>query len=372
VICVKKRAPSAFVLVFFLAAALAAGAARAQPRAPAYGKPGEPINLVVGFQPYYVLTWTAAIVSTKDYWRKHLPAGSRVQLNVALRGPAHAAVMRDGKLHIGYIGDPAAPLAAAIAPDIRLVAVAALSQDQCNLVARRDAPEFATPADAVRWLEGKRVAVLPGTCMERVLRAALEREAVQPARTLNLGREDLHAAFRERRLDAAALSERRFAPVVDGLARRSSSLPLGQWDGGFIAVSAGFLEARPDIVRGWLVAELEAQRFLSDPGNADEAIRIVAAQARGVPEAALRLALYGAYPEKQGGAAVRLTFPFTFSLQAMSAIREALKLAQGGGPPAGELRGEAIQSGFAEELLRARGLKSPLGEVRARADLVPR
>ncbi len=34
--------------------------------------------------------------------------------------------------------------------------------------------------------------------------------------------------------------------------------------------------------------------------------------------------------------------------------------------------GEAIQSGFAEELLRARGLKSPLGEVRARADLVPR
>ncbi|MBI4190526.1 MAG: hypothetical protein HY525_08305 [Betaproteobacteria bacterium] len=117
---------------------------------------------------------------------------------------------------------------------------------------------------------------------------------------------------------------------------------------------------------------LAAATPLADPRNADEAIRIVAGHAHGVPAGALRLALYGAYPEKQGGAAVRLTFPFTFSAQAMSAVRDALKLAQGRGlQPAGELRSEAIQSGFAEELLRARGLKSPLGKVRARADLAP-
>jgi len=152
-----------------------------------------------------------------------------------------------------------------------------------------------------------------------------------------------------------------------------SSLPLGQWDGGFITVPAAFLTGRPDVVRGWLAAELEAQRFLVDPRNADEAIRIVAAHALGVPEAALRLALYGAYPANQGGSTVRLMFPFTFSVQAMSAVRDALKLAQGRGlQPASELRSEAIQSGFAVELLRARGLKSPLGEMRARADLVPR
>ena len=363
------------VFVFVLSTAFAAGAAYAQPRAPAFGKAGEPINLVVGFQPYYVLTWTAAIARDKGYWRARLPAGSRVELNVAIRGPALAAAMRDARLHIGYIGDAAVPLAAAQEPDIRLVAIAALSQDQCIVVARRDAPEFASPAEAVRWLAGKRIAAPPGTCMERITRAAFEREGVKPAQTLNLGREELHAAFRERRLDAAALSEPGASHLVaDGLARRIySSLPLGQWDGGFIAVPAAFLAGRPDIVRGWLAAELEAQRFLADPRNTDEAIRIVAEYARGVPADALRLALYGAYPEKQGGSAVRLTFPFIFSTQAMSAVRDALKLAQGPGPqPAGELRGEAIQSGFAEELLRARGLKSPLGEVRARADLVPR
>lgn len=64
-------------------------------------------------------------------------------------------------------------------------------------------------------------------------------------------------------------------------------------------------------------------------------------------EDTLRLALYGAYPEKQGGSAMRLVSPFTFSAPAMSAIDEARKLAQGRGP-------------------------QPLGEVRARADLVPR
>ena len=138
----KKSGLPVFVfLVFVLSTAPAVGAAYAQPRAPAFGKPGEPVNLVVGFQPYYVVTWTAA--------------------------------MRDAKLHIGYIGDAVVPLAAAQEPDIRLIAVAALSQDQCIVVARRDAPVFATPAEAVRWLEGKRIAVLPGTCMERITRADL-------------------------------------------------------------------------------------------------------------------------------------------------------------------------------------------------------
>lgn len=358
-----------------LSCAFVAGAARAQPSSPVFGKPGQPIKLVVGFQPYYVPTWTAAIARDKGYWRQHLPAGSSVELNVAIRGPALAAAMRDAQLHIGYLGDPAVPLAAAGEPDIRLIAVAALSQDQCVVVARSDAPEFASPAAAIRWLAGKRVAVLPGTCMERITRAAFEREGVKPAQTLNLGREELHEAFRERRIDAAAASEPGASHlVVDGLARRIySSLPLGHWDGGYIAAPAAFLAGRPDIVRGWLAAELEAQRFLADPRNADEAIRIVATHAPGIPEGALRLALHGAYPANQGGAAVRLTFPFTFSPQAMTAVREALRPAQALGQlPAGELRGAAIQPAFAEELLHARGLQSPLGEVRARAGVVPR
>lgn len=87
--------------------AIALGAAYAQPSAPAFGKAGEPIHLVVGFRTYYVVTWTAVIMRDKESWRKHLPASSRVGLNVAIRGPALAAAMRDARLHIGYIGDAA-------------------------------------------------------------------------------------------------------------------------------------------------------------------------------------------------------------------------------------------------------------------------
>jgi hypothetical protein len=118
---------------------------------------------------------------------------------------------------------------------------------------------------------------------------------------------------------------------------------------------------------------LQAQRFLAHARNADETIRIVAAHAPGVPPAVLRLALQGAYPARQGGSAVRLTFPFTFSPQVMAAVREALRPAQSRGVvPAGPLRPEAIQSALAEGLLRAGGLKSPLGELRARPDIAPR
>ena len=57
----------------------------------------------------------------------------------------------------------------------------------------------------------------------------------------------------------------------------------------------------------------------------------------------------------------------------MSAVRDALKLAQGRRlQPTSELRSDAIQSEFAEELLCARGLKSRLGEVRLCADLLLR
>jgi len=370
-----KLASSRFPLALLLSGAFAIGAACAQTKGPEVGTPGKPIRLVVGFQPYYILTWTAAIARDKEFWRERLPAGSRVHLNVAIRGSALAAAMLNGSLHIGYGGDPAVTLAAAGEPDVRLVAVAALSQDQCVILARANAPNFASPREAVRWLAGKRFALAPDSCMERVARAAFEREGVRPAQMLNLRREELHAAFREKRLDAAALSEPGASHLVaDGLARRIySSLPLGQWDGGYIIVPSAFLAARPDIVRGWLAAELRAQRFLADPRNADEAIRIVAAHATGIPPAVLWLALQGAYPARQGGSAVRLTFPFTFSPQVMSAVHAALKPALVRGTlPAGELRTGAIQSRLAEEVLRAGGLRSPLGEVRARASIAPR
>jgi len=42
------------------------------------GKPGEPIRLVAGFNPYFAPAWTLAIIYHKALWKKHLPRDSQV------------------------------------------------------------------------------------------------------------------------------------------------------------------------------------------------------------------------------------------------------------------------------------------------------
>ena len=40
------------------------------------------------------------------------------------------------------------------------------------------------------------------------------------------------------------------------------------------------IDQRPDIAEGWLKAELEAQRYLADPANADEIARMATSRPR--------------------------------------------------------------------------------------------
>ena len=51
-----------------------------------YGKPGDPINLVVGYQPYGTENLDATVMRAKETWKKYLPPGSTVQMQVALQG----------------------------------------------------------------------------------------------------------------------------------------------------------------------------------------------------------------------------------------------------------------------------------------------
>ena len=41
-----------------------------------YGKPGTPIKLTIGYQPYYTQAWSAVIQKEMELWKKYLPAGS--------------------------------------------------------------------------------------------------------------------------------------------------------------------------------------------------------------------------------------------------------------------------------------------------------
>ena len=340
----------------------------------AHAQTAEPLHLRLAVTPSMVGSWSGLVAYEKRYWQRHLPPGLRVDVQVAMRGPVIAAALRDGNIHLGYIGDLPAVTLVATGPQAVLVGVAALSQDLCVLVVRRDAPAFATPDEGIRWLAGKRFAISPGTCQQRVAQRAFARVKAQPGRTLNLGSETYAMAFKEDRIDAAGANEIGAASLIEaGLARRLySSQASGAWDAVFIASTATFARKNAGLLRGWLQAELEAQRFMADARNADEVIRIVAKYLPNVPERALRLAHHGHYPASQGGAAVRRIFPFSFSANAMAVVRDAHHSAQQlGMAPAGELRPSAIQRDITQDLLRTHGLVSPLGEVRARSDVTP-
>ena len=177
-------------------AMLGAGAASGRAASLPVGKPREPIRLAVGYNPYMAPSSTLAIVHGKELWKRRLPPGSRVDLELGIRGRALADLLRGGALHIAYTGDSAVALAAAGTPDVRLIAIAMLSQDMCVVLVRADAPAFASPKEGARWLDGKRIATTPGTCQDRLVQLVIARERIKPARMFDLGRESLELAFR--------------------------------------------------------------------------------------------------------------------------------------------------------------------------------
>src|SRR5438874_11012183 len=94
----------------FTAAAIASvfGACLALPALAAdidYGKPGTPVELVVGYQPYYTEAWSGVVMRDKKFYEKYLPKGSKVDFQIGLQGAIIVNNMLAGKMHIGYYGD---------------------------------------------------------------------------------------------------------------------------------------------------------------------------------------------------------------------------------------------------------------------------
>ena len=90
-----------------------------------YGKPGEPVHLVIGYQPYYTQAWSAVIQKEMMPWKKYLPAGSTVDWEIGLQGAIVGNAMLADKNDIGYMGDM--PTIVAISKqnvrELRMVAV---------------------------------------------------------------------------------------------------------------------------------------------------------------------------------------------------------------------------------------------------------
>jgi NitT/TauT family transport system substrate-binding protein len=336
-----------------------------------YGKPGEPIHLVVGYQPYYTESWSGVVMRGKQLWKKYLPKGSTVDFKIGLQGAIIVNAMLAGKEDIGYMGDMPAIVSTTKTrvADIRMVAVPGYAYDQCNiLIVRNDAPKFANPKDAFKWMNGKRVATAKGACSDRFLRAAFHKLNIKPAEYLNQNIEVMTSGFKAGKLDAAVIWEPTASKIVqEGIARRAGSgVNIQEHDGAFLNMRADLIKQRPDVVKGWLKAELDAQQYMANPKNAKEIAKIAAGYTTGFTTKEMWMAFTGKYPKSQGGTDSRLILPFAFTPEIMDLIRKDTKFLHSvKSINVSKLRPEAVMPEFANEILKERGLTAPVGEVKS-------
>ena len=336
-----------------------------------YGKPGDPVQLVIGYQPYYTQSWSGVVMRSKKFYEKHLPKGSTVDFSIGLQGAVIVNAMLAGKQHIGYMGDMPAIVSTTkeSVADIRIVATLGIGYDQCNvLLASNDAPKFNSGKEGMKWLEGKRVGIPLGSCADRFAKEAFKKEGVTPAAIMNQNIEVITSGFRAGKLDAAVIWEPTASRLVEeGLAKRvASGATVNEKDGGFLAMRADLIKQRPDVAKAWLNAELDAQLFLADPKNAMDVAAMATQQATGFTEKVLWHSLYGQYAPAVGGVAVRMQMPFALTPDVVTQINEsATFLFSIKSINVEKLRAEALMGEMAQQVLKERGLTSPIGQVKS-------
>ena len=338
-----------------------------------YGKPGSPINLVVGYQPYYTESWSGVIMRGKKFYEKYLPAGSQVDFQIGLQGAIIVNGMLAGKVDIGYVGDMPGIVSTSHADvrDIRIVSVLGLGYDQCNaFLVRNDAPKFESPEQAIGWLNGKSVAVPKGSCTDRFAQAVFKRFKIAPSEYLNQSIEVITSGFRAGKLDAAVMWEPTTSRLVlEKLARKvATGASVNENDGGFMVMPRALIEQRPDVVKAWLEAELDAQLYFADAKNAMSVVAMALAQTTGFTQKTLWYSAYGTYPKSEGGTATRIVLPYAFTPEAKELIAKAAKFLVEIKSIKADIRPEAVMPAFAEEILKKRNLQAPVGEVRALPD----
>jgi NitT/TauT family transport system substrate-binding protein len=262
-------------------------------------------KFVVGYQPYDTISYQAIVNQELGLWKKYVPQGTEIEFQGALQGTVVANNMLADKAHIGYMSVMPATILCSKPEqaEIKMVATAGMSEGtRCSLVlVRKDAPQFKSDEELARWLDGKVVAAPKGSASDQYLLKFFEKYNVKPAEYLNQSIEVIGTNFRIGKLDAASLWEptlsRIAADVGEGVARiAADGRACANPDLGIVVMRKDFMQKHPEVAKGYLRAELEAQRYLLDPKNWQNVIDMVSKHATGVPKKVLWYSIYGQVP----------------------------------------------------------------------------
>ena len=333
-----------------------------------FGKPGEPVNLVIGYQPYYTESWSGVVINGKDLWKKYLPKGSTAKFEIGLQGSVIVGKLLGEKNHIGYMGDMPAIVSSMREKqvDLRMISVLGTSKQQCNIfLVPNNAPKFKSGMDAVKWMDGKLIAAPHGACTDRFALLAFEQAGIKPSKYLNMNIENITKNLEAGKIAGAAIWEPTASKIeMAGIARRGATgadfAGDDAGDAGFLVMMNEIIQTRPDVHRGWLEAELDAQLFLADLGNANAVSKMADDQTEGIKRKVLWASLY-----RDEGRVNKLTLDFIFNDKVTTMLKASTaflaKKKKFGKRKA--LRPESVWDDMARKILKERGLKSPLGKI---------
>lgn len=131
-----------------------------------FGKPGDPIKLTVGYQPYCLTCQSANITKMAESWKKHFPKRSKVKWFRSLSGPLINNNMLAGKNQYGYMCDTPGLRAMETVECITLQSAGYDTGEHGVMVVRKDlwdSGEVRSPKD----LDGKNVGVPLGSFSHR-------------------------------------------------------------------------------------------------------------------------------------------------------------------------------------------------------------
>lgn len=333
-----------------------------------YGKPGEPIHLTIGYQPYYTQAWSAVILKYKKFWEKYLPKGSTVSWSVGLQGSIVGNGMLAGKNDIGYMGDMPSIATASKkrVNDIRIVATLGLAADQCSVIlVRKSAPHFANTKEALNWLNDKRLAVAKGSCTDRTAQAIMKEFKLKPAAYLNQNIEVQTSGLRSDRIDGSVMWEPTASKIMlEGIGRPIADAgTVHSLDGGFLAMPYDLIKQRPDVVKAWLNAELDADLYKLDPKNVESVIDMAKKDTTGFSKQVLWMSFVGQYPKSMRVGYRDITY-FGFDDKVLGMIDSATSFLHGlHAIGVAKLPEGTVMPEFTAAILKERGLTAPVGKV---------
>jgi NitT/TauT family transport system substrate-binding protein len=246
-----------------------------------YGKPGEPITITVGYQPYVTPYWTSTINKQLSLWQKYLPEGSRVIWFRSLQGPLINANMIAGKNQIGYMEcTPAMRSGDTVPCDYLAVTGYDLGQNTAIMVRQDllDSGAIKGPKD----LEGKSMAVGKGTYAHRHLMVCQKHYGFKST-DHDQGPEVALSNLAGKNIEAIDMWEPYFGVgEIRGVGKRIlygrehpcscfisnkefyDKVPHSFYLMGATLFIHDLIRDRPDVVVGWLKAEEEARELLNN------------------------------------------------------------------------------------------------------------